>query len=304
VFTPVPLDLRRTLAPLRHGARDRCVRIESDTVWRASRTPEGPVTLRMRAAPAAGGIRALAWGPGALWALDGLPALIGAEDDDTPLARLVEAAHGPANRVVRDLQHRFRGLRLPQSRAVTEALVPAILEQKVTGLEAKRSSRELVEALGIPAPGPAPGLLVPPDPRVLAALPAWAWHRFGVERRRADTVRGACGARRRMEEATTLPLADARRRLRALPGLGPWTAAEVARVALGDPDAVSIGDYHLPNQVAWALAGRPRADDAVMLELLEPYRGQRGRVVRLIEAAGIMAPRWGPRVEVRSFRRH
>jgi 3-methyladenine DNA glycosylase/8-oxoguanine DNA glycosylase len=123
-----------------------------------------------------------------------------------------------------------------------------------------------------------------------------------VERRRADTIRRACQARRRMEEATSLPLPDARRRLRALPGLGPWTAAEVARVALGDPDAVSIGDYHLPNQVAWALAGRPRADDAVMLELLEPYRGQRGRVVRLIEAAGIMAPRWGPRLEVRSFR--
>jgi 3-methyladenine DNA glycosylase/8-oxoguanine DNA glycosylase len=300
--TATPLDLRRTLAPLRRGAGDRCMRITGDTVWRASRTPDGPVTMRLGTDPAHGGVRALAWGPGAGWALDGLAALVGAEDDDAPLGPLVQAG-GRANAVVRDLHRRFPGLRIPRTRAVTEALVPTILEQKVTGMEAKRSYRELVGALGSPAPGPDVGLLVPPDPMVLAALPGWAWHRFGVERKRADTVRSTCASRRRMEEATSLPPDEARRRLRALPGLGPWTAAEVARVALGDADAVSIGDYHLPDQVAWALAGRPRADDSVMLELLEPYRGQRGRVVRLIEAAGIMAPRWGPRLEVRSFRR-
>ncbi|MDP9388413.1 MAG: DNA-3-methyladenine glycosylase 2 family protein, partial [Actinomycetota bacterium] len=90
---------------------------------------------------------------------------------------------------------------------------------------------------------------------------------------------------------------------RALPGVGPWSAAKVGLVALGDADAVCVGDYHLPNQVAWALAGEPRAGDDRMLELLEPYRGHRGRVTRLLVAGGVRAPRYGPRSTVRSFSR-
>jgi 3-methyladenine DNA glycosylase/8-oxoguanine DNA glycosylase len=86
-----------------------------------------------------------------------------------------------------------------------------------------------------------------------------------------------------------------------LPGVGPWTAAEVALRALGDTDAVSVGDFHIPNMVAWALAREPRATDARMLELLEPYRGQRGRVIRLLEAAGVAAPRFGPRMSPRAI---
>ncbi len=96
---------------------------------------------------------------------------------------------------------------------------------------------------------------------------------------------------------------DAYRLLLAIPGVGPWTAGEVGRAALGDPDAVSVGDYHLPSLVAWLLAGERRADDARMLELLEPYRGQRGRVIRLLEAAGTWPPRRGPRMPARSIDR-
>ena len=69
--------------------------------------------------------------------------------------------------------------------------------------------------------------------------------------------------------------------------------------AFGDPDVVSVGDVHLPSTVSWALAGEPRATDERMLELLEPFRGQRGRVVRWIESAGIQAPRFGPRMPPR-----
>jgi 3-methyladenine DNA glycosylase/8-oxoguanine DNA glycosylase len=236
-----------------------------------------------------------------------VPELIGADDDGADLQRLLGAtdgARGRADGVLRDLAGRLPGLRIPKSRAVVEILVPVILAQKVTGLEAKRSYRELMAALGEPAPGPgaALGLLVPPPAPVLADTPSWAWHRFGVERKRADTIRVVGRAHRRLEEAAGLPLVDARRRLMALPGVGAWTAAEVAIVALGDPDAVSVGDYHLPNQVAWALAGEPRGDDGRMLELLEPYRGHRGRVLRLIVAGGVVAPRYGPRLTVRSFR--
>jgi 3-methyladenine DNA glycosylase/8-oxoguanine DNA glycosylase len=87
--------------------------------------------------------------------------------------------------------------------------------------------------------------------------------------------------------------------LQAFPGIGPWTAAEVGLRAFGDPDAVSIGDFHLPNMVAFALAGEPRGTDERMLELLEPYRGHRGRVIRLLELGGTAAPRYGPRVSPR-----
>ena len=125
------------------------------------------------------------------------------------------------------------------------------------------------------------------------ALPYFAFHRFGLERRRADLIRELRRWRPALEGAAP---AEAYRRLGAVPGIGPWTLAEVGRIAFGDPDAISVGDYHLPNLVAWALAREPRADDARMLELLEPYRGQRGRVQRLLEASGIRPPRYGPRM--------
>ncbi|MFN2505116.1 MAG: DNA-3-methyladenine glycosylase [Acidimicrobiales bacterium] len=256
--------------------------------WRATRTPEGPVTTRIT--PSDQGLTVRAWGPGAAWALETFPGLVGAEDDDQGFT--------PDHPLLRDLTRRLPGLWLCRSGAVVEALVPSILEQKVIGLEARRSYAGLVRALGDPAPGPGgqAGLRVPPSPEKLARTPGYVFHRCGVERKRADAVRLACSYARRLEEAVSLPLPAAYARLTALPGIGPWTAAEVALVALGDPDAVSLGDYHLPNQVAYALAGESRADDARMLELLEPYRGQRGRVIRLVVAGAPAPPRFGPRL--------
>jgi 3-methyladenine DNA glycosylase/8-oxoguanine DNA glycosylase len=174
-----------------------------------------------------------------------------------------------------------------------------VLEQKVTGTEAFRAYARLLRRHGEPAPGPDAGLLLPPRPETLAGMPSYAWHPLGVERRRAEVIRRAASRATWLEAA-----ADAvglHRRLTSLPGIGPWTAAEVQRSALGDPDAVSVGDFHIPNTVAWALAGEPRADDARMLELLAPYEGQRGRVQRLLEVGGIVAPRYGPRMAPRSI---
>lgn len=288
----LPVDLRLTLFPLRRGRLDPSVRFEPTGVWRATRTPAGPATTHLRVAAADGAVTMRAWGPGAAWALDAFPALIGADD--------AEDGFVPGSGLVGALHHRLPGLRIGRSGAVMEALVPSILEQKVVGLEARRSYARLVRGLGEPAPGPA-GLMLPPPPKVLAATPSWTFHRFNVERKRADTIRRACSYAARLEETVDMAAPDARRRLTALPGIGAWTAAEVAMVALGDADAVSVGDYHLPNMVAWALAGEPRGDDDRMLELLEPWPGHRGRVLRLIGAGAGAAPRYGPRMPLRSI---
>jgi 3-methyladenine DNA glycosylase/8-oxoguanine DNA glycosylase len=285
----LPVDLGLTLGVLRRGRVDPTMRMAPAEVWRATRTPEGPVTTRITAR--AGVLTMQAWGPGTAAAVEGFPDLVGADDD--------EAGFDPGQGVVHELRRRLRGLRLCRTGAVVEALVPTILEQKVVGIEAKRSYARLVRALGDPAPGPpaaAAGLRVPPSPERLARTPSYVFHRFGVERKRADTIRVACSYAARLEELVSLPLAAAYARLTALPGMGPWSAAEVALLALGDADAVSVGDYHLPHQVAFALAGEPRADDDRMLELLEPYRGHRGRVIRLIEAGAAPPPRYGPRL--------
>ena len=266
------------------------MRLGRDRAIRATRTPDGPATLALSLDGA--WLNVEAWGPGAKRALDAAPALAGLEDGRDGFA--------PADRLLVDLDRRMPGLRIGRSGAVLEALIPAILEQKVTGTEARRAYRGIIARWGEPAPGPF-GLRLLPPPEVLARLPYEAFHPIGLERRRADLVRTVALRASRFEEIVDLSLPDAYRRLTALPGLGPWTAAEVALRALGDADAVSIGDFHLPNLVAYALAGEPRATDTRMLELLAPYRGQRGRVIRLLEASGIRPPARGPRLAIRSI---
>jgi 3-methyladenine DNA glycosylase/8-oxoguanine DNA glycosylase len=86
-------------------------------------------------------------------------------------------------------------------------------------------------------------------------------------------------------------------------GVGPWSVAEVARIGLGDADAVSVGDFHVPNLVAWALAREPRGTDERMLALLQPYRPFRGLTQLLLEAGGARAPAFGPRMEARTIER-
>jgi 3-methyladenine DNA glycosylase/8-oxoguanine DNA glycosylase len=281
-----PVHLGQTLGPMRHGLGDRTILLAPNEAWIAMRLPSGSGTIHIQAERAA--VRAQAWGEAAPALLEALPDLIGDADGPEHLV-----AHHP---VVRELQRRHPGLRLPRSRAVVRALVPSVFEQKVTGTEAFRAYAALLRTYGEPAPGPA-ALRLPPAAETLAGLPYHAFHPLGIERRRAEVIRRAA-ARATWLEASS-DAGEATRRLQSLPGIGAWTAAEVVRIAFADPDAVSVGDYHLPSIVAWALAGEPRADDARMLELLEPYRGQRGRVQRLLEVGRIMPPRYGPRMAPR-----
>jgi 3-methyladenine DNA glycosylase/8-oxoguanine DNA glycosylase len=286
---PLDVDLRSSLRPLVASAQDPTIRLRPDRVVRALLSPEGPATVEVTRDGGAG-FRAQAWGPGAGWALEHAPGLVGATDTHHGLT---DASHPLVARAAR----RLVGLRIVRSGLVWDLLVPTILAQRVTGGEAARSWTRIVRAWGEPAPGPHQ-LLLPPAPARLATTPYWAFHRFGVERARAVAIIEAARRIERLQEAVALPHDAAIARFCAVAGLGPWTAALVLRTAAGDPDHVEVGDFHVKNQVSWALAGEARGSDARMLELLEPYRGQRGRVVRLLVASGVRAPAFGPRQRV------
>ncbi len=292
VITPIaPLDPRRTVPTLGIGRGDPSITVTAEAAWIAVRTAAGPATLCFSDSGAE--IEARAWGDGASAALDLAPGLVGAEDDPS--------GFDPRRSLLRRLVKENPSVRITRSTLVTSALIRAVVGQKVTGKEAKRSYGRMMRVLGEPAPGPMPGLVLPLAPRTLSALTYEQFHPWGIERRRAATVLEVARRSKRLEEASTMNLPDAYRRITALRGVGAWSAALVGIQALGDADAVPVGDFHLPNTVAWALAGEDRADDARMLELLEPFRPHRGRVVRLLKAGGIKAPRYGPRAPLRSI---
>jgi 3-methyladenine DNA glycosylase/8-oxoguanine DNA glycosylase len=290
------LDLLDLLVPLRRGKGDPTLRADTERGiwWRASTSPGGPATLALRRCPD-GTVLADAWGPGAQWALDGVPALLGAEDDDCGFV-----AHHP---LVAQARAGRPGLRLGATGRVWDTLLPAVLEQKVTGTEARRSWRELCWRFGTRAPGPdgMPKLWLPPTPEAVRAIPDWEWHRAGVDSARRRALLAAATVAHRLEGAVALGGTAGRELLRRAPGIGVWTAAEVAQRAWGDPDAVSVGDFHIPSLVGWALVGRP-LDDAGMLAVLAPYAPQRQRAVRYVEASGFRRPRFGPRYSPRDYR--
>ncbi|MFI8005691.1 DNA-3-methyladenine glycosylase family protein [Streptomyces sp. NPDC086010] len=296
VWTPPgPLDLRLVLSPLRRGPADPAYRALPDgTFWRATRTPAGPGTLRVSASHD-GTVHGAAWGPGAQWLLDGLPALLGADD--------VPEDFRPRHRLLALTQHRRPGLRLLRTGLVMESLIPSILEQKVTTDEAYRAWRLLLRTHGTPAPGPADpafaayGLHVLPDARTWSLIPSWEWHRAGVDSKRSATILRAVRVARRMEEAAAMGLTEAMTRLQLIPGIGPWTAAETLQRSNGAADAVTVGDLHLPGIVGHALADDRDADDEAMLALLAPYEGQRHRATRLIMLSGRIPARRAPRMQ-------
>jgi 3-methyladenine DNA glycosylase/8-oxoguanine DNA glycosylase len=286
-----PVDVRRTLFPLIRGCGDPTTRVDGATVRRALRTEDGPATVRLTQLDRHE-IEVEAWGPGAARAAEhAAPGLVGALDEPDAFVPRDE----PMMAIWRD----HRSVLLTRTDPFP-VLIAAILEQKVQGSEARRAWGEIVTATSDPAPGDA-GLLLPPDPERLVGIPAWRLTKLGVVHHRASAIREAARHPRKIAALADATPAEARAFLERLPGVGPWTIGEVCRLALGDPDAVSIGDYHLPHIVAWAFAGEPRGTDERMLDLLEPYRGQRGRVEILLEASGIAAPAFGPRLERRNF---
>lgn len=290
---PWPCPVEVVLAPGRRGSGDPTYRSAADgSLWRGLRTPDGPVSLRLESRPYDGQVQATAWGAGSTWVLDQLPAMLGAEDDPSgfePRHELIGAAH-----------RRNPHWRVGRSGLVMESLVPAILEQKVTGEEAFTGFRLLVRRFGERAPGPGPvgGLWVQPSPEQIRTVPSWEWLRMHVDPARSRTLLRAAQVAPALERTVGLPADEVDRRLRSLPGIGVWTSAEVRSRVHGDADAVSFGDYHVAKDVGWALTGEA-ADDDTMAELLEPYRPHRHRVQRLVALARLGRPRRGPRMAPR-----
>jgi 3-methyladenine DNA glycosylase/8-oxoguanine DNA glycosylase len=288
-----PLDLGAVLRPLRRGVSDPAFcTTPTGVTWMAANTPAGVGTLALRWV--GGAVRATAWGDGAQVLLDGVPAMLGAEDDDSDFE-----AHHP---LIRELRRRMPALRLGATGRVWDLVVPSVLEQRVTSTEARRSWRDLCRRYGTPAPGPAPkGMYAPPLPRAIDDIPDWVWHRAGVDLSRRKAIVAAARVAHRLEKAAELRGRAGRDLLRTVPGIGFWTAAEIAQRAWGDADAVSVGDFHIPGLVGYALLGR-KVDDEGMLEVLRPYAPHRHRVVRYIEAGGPGKPRYGPRFAPTDYR--
>ena len=287
---PGPIALRESVQASVARAVGRVPSRNGD-VWWPLRTVDGPATLRL--SRDGGHVVGEAWGDGADWVLERLPDLIGLDDDPS--------AFDPLPGVVRDLHRRRPGLRLGRTRLIFQTLIPVILGQRVTSDAARASYRALVRSLGEPAPGPIDAW-VPPPAEKLASLDYADLHPLGVERSRAVILVEAARRAHRLEQIVCQSRDDAYRVLTALRGIGPWSAGIVMGAAWGDPDAVPLGDYHLPHTVAGVLAGEPRGDDTRMVELLEPFRGHRRRVVHLLQTSGIHAPRYGPRTAVREIR--
>ncbi len=290
-----PLDLGATLGILPRGPWDPSALHDGGVFWMALRTSHGVATLALRTSGEE--VLATAWGPGADEALAAVPDLCGARDS-------TEGFDASRHAVVAELHRRMPGLRLARTNQVFDALASAVLEQKVTSLAAFRAWARLVRRFGEPVPGPAPrAMFAAPAPGRWAGIPSWEWHAAGVEPPQSRTLVAAAARGESIERAVLADGADADRVLTSLAGIGPWTSAETRARALGDPDAVSLGDYHLPHEVGFALTGA-RTDDEGMLELLSPWPGHRQRVLRLLAAGGMREPRRGARLAPADHRGH
>lgn len=289
-----PCPVGTVLRQQRRGAGDPTYAVDEDgRVWRAMRTPHGAATLVVAARPALGEVHGRAWGPGATWALEAMPGLLGAHDDVTGFA--------PRHPAIADAWRRHGHWRLGRTGLLMESLVPSVIEQRVTGQEAFAGFRRLVRRFGERAPGPGGdrGLRLQPSPGRLRQVPSWEWLALHVDPARSRTLLGAARVADGLERAVARGTDEVDRVLRSLPGVGEWTSAEVRQRVLGDPDAVSFGDYHVAEDVGWALTGTPVDDDALR-ELLEPWRPHRGRVQALVHLAGLHRPRRGARMAPRT----
>lgn len=293
--TSRPVNLYTQLSTLHRGSGDPTWHSDpGGGIWRTTYTPVGPGLERLGISASTGEVVAQVFGPGTDWLIERLPWLLGEHDDPSgfvppPVLAPVARAHP--------------GLRIGRTERVMEALIPAILEQKVTGKEAWLGWRTLVRKYGEPAPSGCPRKLwVCPPPEVWKQIPSWDWHRASVDSSRSRAIVLACAQAERFEALVGADPVAAQSALREVDGIGIWTAAETAQRALGDPDAVSYRDYHVAKELVYAFTGDRNGTDEQMAALLLPYAGHRYRVQRLLELGGPWRPRHGPRMTIPDMR--
>jgi len=285
---PKPYDFFETTRMLRTGGRDPTVRREPDGLWRTAHTPEGPATVRLTVRRE---LLAQAWGPGADRVMQDIPRWLGLHEEPWQLP-----AHPATDRLLRE----YPGIRGTDTRDVFEALVGVVLQQLVTWNEAAMNWRRLCEQFGEPAPGPT-DMLLSPTPLAIRSAGTDRLRSAGIGIRRARTLIEIARVAHALQKAADLPTAQATELLQKVRGIGPWSAAVALGMRFARPEPVPLGDYKMSHTLAWVLAGEPRATETRMLELLKPFEGNVFRVVRLVFAARIEAPRRGPR---RPWRRY
>jgi 3-methyladenine DNA glycosylase/8-oxoguanine DNA glycosylase len=281
--TPPEYNLRHTMIGHRMGSFDPTLRVDDHRVQLAIRTPDGPVGLVIDQHET--NVEARGWGDGSHWIAERLDRLLGLQDSPKSFQ--------PSDRVMKSLVRRFSGMHLPRFPRVFDRVVQVILLQRVSWRDAVAAWKRMVQRLGEDAPGPLSQIL-PPCPRTLASTPYYELVGCGVPHRQARTIQQVAFHARRIEESAEQGIESFTKTLSAIPGIGPWTIGYLHGIALADPDATLPGDYNLPHTVSWVLAGEERGDEKRMMGLLEPYRGHRFRVIRLIWMKGAKPPRHGP----------
>lgn len=281
-----PIDLRQTLSGTAFLPSDPTVRLGTRSYERATHTPDGPGSIRISWQPDDSRAAIETWGDGATWLLDRAPKLVGLDDDPSGF----DPPEGPLRQVWKKQRHNHIGA----TGTVWHDAAWMIVQQRVTGLDANEQWADMTRALGEPAPGPV-DLLLPSDPKHVAKLHYTEFHRFGIERQRAEYLRSVASVAHRLQPLVDGPFVEADEVMTSVRGLGPWTRSWLGTQCWGDPDGVIVGDDGIPSMMTWFLARERKGTDARMLELLEPFRPHRYRVMKLVMASGVKAPRRAPR---------
>jgi 3-methyladenine DNA glycosylase/8-oxoguanine DNA glycosylase len=275
---PNHYDFWGTLRFSRFGIGDPTTRLTNNTFNQARWYPSGPATLRLTLRQDT--IELDAFGPGARDAAGSATRLLGITDIPPQLI-----GHSAAERI----SQMHRGIRLSRCASFSAQLVTVILQQRIEWQQAARQWRRLCKAAGDPAP--CGDLTLPPSFERLRDLTLLEFRKLNISEQQAKTIKEVGRIWKRIDGWAETSTQELRTRLSYVPGIGPWTTEMTLALYWAEADAVPLGDYALPHTVAYALTGRHRSDDKEMLDLLEPYRPHRGRLVRWIMGSNIAPPR-------------
>jgi 3-methyladenine DNA glycosylase/8-oxoguanine DNA glycosylase len=224
-----------------------------------------------------------------MWGIRRLRFATGVDDDPRPFheAHRDDPVLGRAVRA-------HPGLRVRRAPVPWEALLAAITEQLIEFERAVEIQRRLIRALGCRCPQT--GLRDAPTPAAIAAVAPARLGAFELPDSRALTLRRAAAevAAGRVDLFAADPM-PGWRRLRAIPGIGPWTLEVLALYGQGHHDRVPAGDLGYLKLVGRVRTGDPRAraEEPEVREFFAPYgawKGLAGEYLRFAAASGLLGP--------------